>query len=269
MSGVDLEDAEVLGLVATLLHQRRQEDGRPLGGGPLAGHPADVLFGQGVGGVDGDVGAGKGLTVHAQDLGHAAQLHPLGEGLQDLVALAGLQAEEGLAALGAGLQEGQSEGVPLGQVIHADTRERLGQALEELHGCHRGARGQVLGQREDVGMVLAIQLTQGPRAVRKEGEGLATVLAGHLAGKVEEARPLGGVNMAEEAGPLLQIGAGVGPAGVGQHLGEAEEGLPVLLGQRGKGDRGHRKAVSGQIVGALGQRVDEAHHGARLVEGEL
>src|SRR3989304_390634 len=43
--------------------------------------------------------AGQGLAVHAQDVADAGEVYPRGEGVQHLLATAGLHAEVGLAAL--------------------------------------------------------------------------------------------------------------------------------------------------------------------------
>ena len=118
-------------------------------------------------------------------------------------------------------------------------------------------------------MDLPFYLAQGLRSLREEGEGVASLLTGHLATQVQEARPLRGLNVDQERGAALQVGAGVGPAGVSQHLSEAQKGLAVLAGQGRERLRGHGEAMCGQVVGALGQHVHKAHQGLAFLQGKL
>ena len=268
VGGVDLVDAEVAFLVLELVHRRRQEDGRPLGGGGLGPHPADALLGQRLGRVDGHVRPRQRLAVEAQDIAHPAQLQPRGEGVQHLLGAAGLQAEVGLAPLLVGLQHEEPLPVPGLQLAGLQAGQHLGQGLEELHGRHRRGAGQLLGQVQQLAVALGGHLGEGTARLGEVGEGLPPLLADDAAGQGQEAGPLGGLHLGQQRRPPLQVGAGIGPAGAGQLLGEAQEGQSVAPLQGPQHVGGHPQTVGGQVVRAVAEDVEEAHQHRRLAQGE-
>ncbi|GBD14440.1 hypothetical protein HRbin25_00313 [bacterium HR25] len=268
MGGVDLVDVEVLLLVLVLLHRGRQVDGRPLGGGGLGPHPAYPLLRQRLRRMDGHIGAGEGLAVHAEDAADAVQVQAGGEGLQHLLRSYGLQAEEGFPSLAVDLEEGQPLRLPGRHLVLPQAGEDAGEGLEELHGPHRGVGDQLFGQADEVAVSLRRHLGQGAGCLGEVGEGLSPLVADDVGGEAEEAAPLLRVDLAQEGGAPLQVGTGIGPAGVGQGLGEAQEGQAVLVAQRLQNVRGHAQAVGGQVVGAVAEDVQETDQHPHLGQGE-
>ena len=75
--------------------------------------------------------------------------------------------------------------MPVGDGV-GDALEDAGGGLDELHGGERRAQDEVFGQRENDAVRLGLDAGEGAGGLGEEGEGLAALAAGELAGEVEE-----------------------------------------------------------------------------------
>ena len=75
--------------------------------------------------MDGDVRAGEGFAVEAQDFADALEVDARRELLEDLFALAGFEAEVRFAALDALLEDLVAGGVPVGELGDADALQHF------------------------------------------------------------------------------------------------------------------------------------------------
>ena len=123
--------------------------------------------------------------------------------------------------------------MPVGDGVEGDALEDREAVLMNSMAAS-GERDEVFGQRENDAVRLGLDAGEGAGGLGEEGEGLAALAAGELAGEVEEAAAsvAGGLDVGEKGGALLEVGAGVGPAGGGEGFGEGEEGDAVLAGER-------------------------------------
>ena len=179
VGGVDLEDAEVLGLGLVLLDELGQVDGGAFGEGAALRHPADALLFERADGLDADVGAGQRLAVEAQQLRYAIEVDAGRERLDHLLRLAGLEAEVGLAALEASARRISR---PASCQASSSSRRRrdheLRRRLDERHRGDRRKRHQPLGQLDQAAVVALVDLAQGRGALGEERVGLAAEAAG-------------------------------------------------------------------------------------------
>ena len=118
-------------------------------------------------------------------------------------------------------------------------------------------------------MYLRIDLAVGAGGIGEECEGLPSLAPGQLPRQGQEAYPLRLLDVGEQRRALLQIRAGVRPAGGGQRIGEAQEGGAVLAAEGGEDVRRDAQTVSGQVVGAVAERIDEAYEDARLRQRQV
>src|SRR2546425_5317849 len=97
-------------------------------------------------------------------------------------------------------------------------------------------------------MRVGINLGHAASRVRKEGECLPALPARQLPRQYEEAAPLHGVNVRQQAGTLFQEGARVGPTTGGERFRELQESASVLVAERFQDVWRDGQAVRSEIV---------------------
>ena len=268
MRGEDLHRGEVLLLVVIALHHVGQVDGGALGAGPFLVDPADALLGEHGRGVDADVLAGERLRVEAQHVAHLGQFDAGGEGIEDLLATARLEAEVGLTALAAGGEDAEPSSLPGGQLVDAHLLQHLGGVADEVHGRVGGVGGELLGQFDDGAVVVRLDLAESMGGVFEVLEHGAVVVAGHLGGERQIALAHGTVDTLDEGDSAVEVEARVGPARLRQLHPEGEEGQAVGVLQAAKHVRGGGEAGGSELVGVARKLVEEEHEPSRMAHAD-
>ena len=266
MRAIDLVDVKVRVLIVELLDPRRQEYGRPLRGRRLRLNPADTLLRQRLGRVHGDLVARQRLAVHPEDVRHATEVHPRRQRLEHFLAFARLQAEVGLAALDAHLEEVDPFLVPEPNLVDRDPLQHRRRRLQELHGGKWGAVHQLFREREQEPVRFGVDLPKRPRCLREERERLPALPSCQLACEGEKPPPLRRMHMCEQRRPLLEVRPSVRPACRGQRLRELEESAPVFAAERLENVRRDAEAVRRKVIRPVAQRIHEAHQYAALFQ---
>ena len=264
----DLHGGEVLVLPAVELHHLGQVDGRAVGARALLVDPADALLGEDGGGVDADVRAGEGLGVEAEHVSDLGELDARREGVEDLLAAAGLEAEVGLAALLAGGEDAEAVVLPGGQLVDADLLQHLGGVADEVHGGVGGVGRELLGELDDGTVVVGLDLAEGVGGVLEVLEDGAAVVAGDLRGEGQVALAHGAVDALDEGHAAVEVEAGVGPARLRQLDAEGEEGHAIAAFEAAEHLGGGGEAGGGQLVGVAGQLVEEEHEASGVADAD-
>ena len=213
VGGEDLVDAEIVFLVLVALDHFRQVDRRAFGRRAALVDPADALLGQLFGGFDADVDAGQGLAVHADQFGDAVEVDAGGEFLHDLFAARGFEPEEGLAAIGALLEDVEAELLPAGHVVERQALGHAGAGLEELHRRVAGVGGELLGKFDQALVDPGVDLGEGLRGFEVVGVAEPADLERDLPGEAQVAPAVLRRDLAQGRGAALEVDSGIDPSG--------------------------------------------------------
>ena len=231
-----------------LLDPRRQEYRRPFRRRRLRLDPADPLLRERLRRVHSHLVSRERLTVHPQDIRDTAKVDPRRKRLKDLLALARLQTEVGLAALDTQLEQIAALFMPEPDLFNRNAFQHRGRRLEELHRRKRRSVHKLFGKREQQPVGFRVDLTQRSSGLCEERERLAAFPPCQLPRKGEEAPTLRRMNVRQQRRPLLQVRTRVCPAGRRQRLRELKESAPVFAAERLEDMRRDAQAVGRKVV---------------------
>ena len=267
VSGDDLEPCEVFLLGVAEVDDGREEYALAVGGREFDVDPSDVAVGDVVGGLEFDVGAGEGVGVHTERALHLFEFDAGGELVDESFGARGLEPEVGDAAVDVFSEVLESLAEPGIELRGADAVEHLRRGSKESADGLRGGVGEVFGAIEDDELLVLRQAREGLRALDHEAGDVAEPLAGEPLGEGEVAGPQAAVEVGGYARGGLEGASHLAPTGLGEDGCEGDEFLALGYGRQNA--LSEDEGLGGEVVGAVGEGLDERDEELHFVEADL